>query len=281
MKRHFYLGDEWIYYKLYCGNRSADMILTDAIRPLALELLNQKYIDQWFFIRFAESGSHLRIRFHMKDISHLGAVIATVSSYLGSYLEQGVIWSVQTDTYNREVERYGAECIEETEAIFHLDSQFCVDALNLVEDDKLVFLLSMASIDGFLNRFNVDIDQKVTFTKKVFESFKREFQAEKHLNKQLNLKYQSLQNEIRIFINEQPEEFAPLYFLLNKRNSDLNALAENVDQVINEQHGFKTDYLKHQIHMMVNRIFRDHQRLHELVCYSCLYRFYQSQKNKV
>ena len=38
MKRKFILGEEWLYYKIYCGKRTADVILTQVIKPLAENL---------------------------------------------------------------------------------------------------------------------------------------------------------------------------------------------------------------------------------------------------
>ena len=46
MKRTFILGDEWLYYKLYCGKRTADTVFVDCIKPLTEKLLNDNLIDQ-------------------------------------------------------------------------------------------------------------------------------------------------------------------------------------------------------------------------------------------
>jgi len=52
IQRKFLLGDAWLYYKIYCGARTADMLLTDMIAPLVAELKKQELIEKWFFIRY-------------------------------------------------------------------------------------------------------------------------------------------------------------------------------------------------------------------------------------
>jgi len=46
MKRTFIPGDEWLYYKLYCGKKTADYILIDVIKPITEKLLSEGLINQ-------------------------------------------------------------------------------------------------------------------------------------------------------------------------------------------------------------------------------------------
>ena len=75
LKRTFIIGEEWLYYKIYCGNRTSDTILIDVIKPLTESLLKEKIIDKWFFIRYSDPENHLRVRFHCSNISKLGLII--------------------------------------------------------------------------------------------------------------------------------------------------------------------------------------------------------------
>ena len=75
IKRTYILGDEWLYYKLYCGARTSDVILTETIKPVTEYLLNQGLIDSWFFIRYGDPDFHIRIRFHLVDLAKIGDVI--------------------------------------------------------------------------------------------------------------------------------------------------------------------------------------------------------------
>lgn len=276
-QRTFILGEEWLYYKLYCGRRTADLVLTTVIKPLTESLLSKGRIDQWFFIRYEDPSPHLRVRFHCNSIENTAVVIQMMKDQLANYVEDGTIWSVQTDMYSRELQRYGVNIIEEAEEFFYLDSQFCLQTLDMVEDDKLLFLITLRSIDGVLNLFEFDIHEKAKFTSKNFQAFKQEFNADKNLNKQLNIKHQTLREEIESILTSPIDEYSPLIRLLQNKESDLRTVVGRIVSEIDQKEITIDDYISSQIHMTVNRAFRDKQRLHELVCYSCLNRFYKSK----
>ncbi|WP_299712889.1 thiopeptide-type bacteriocin biosynthesis protein [uncultured Tenacibaculum sp.] len=281
MKRNFILGDEWIYYKIYCGKRTADTVLTNIIKPLSEKLLKENLINQWFFIRYTDPKPHLRVRFHILDTDKVGNVIKIVKNHTEKHVNDETIWSIQTDMYSRELERYGNTNIEESEYLFYIDSETCLDALSLINDDILLFLFSLRSIDTTLNAFDLDIDQKIKFTAYNCDLFKKEFNANKALSKQLNVKYQTLRNPILSFFTKPHKEFTPLVELLNKKSEQIKQKVRIINDNVKNQNLSIEDLLASHIHMTVNRIFRDKQRLHELVCYSCLYKFYQFQKNVI
>ena len=74
MQKNFILGDEWLYYKIYTGAKTADNILIDVIKPIAQTLFDEQVIDKWFFIRYSDPDFHIRVRFHCVDISKIGIV---------------------------------------------------------------------------------------------------------------------------------------------------------------------------------------------------------------
>ena len=63
------------------------------------------------------------------------------------------------------------------------------------------------------------------------------------------------------------------------KKQHLKQVSNDVIDGLKQEQVSLEDLLASHIHMSVNRLFRDKQRLHELVCYSCLYRFYQFQKS--
>ena len=93
--RLFSLGSEWLYYKLYCGVKTADKLLADVIRPLVDELIGLEWIDNFFFIRYADPDLHIRVRFHLADSTKLGHIITKISTYLHPYADQGLITKTQ------------------------------------------------------------------------------------------------------------------------------------------------------------------------------------------
>ena len=106
VQRDFILGDQWFYFKLYTGVKTADTLLLEVIQPLRQYLLENKLIDKWFFIRYSDPDFHLRIRFSLQNRQALGIVISKLNELVKPYLENKLISSMQVDTYSRELERY-------------------------------------------------------------------------------------------------------------------------------------------------------------------------------
>jgi thiopeptide-type bacteriocin biosynthesis protein len=274
MQRTFVLGDKWIYYKWYCGKKTADTILVDIVKPLTEKLLHENLIDQWFFIRYDDPKSHLRIRFRCKQVSNIGMIINEVKKAIDYFVANDLIWKVRTDTYQRELERYGKQTIVDAEQFFFIDSTTCINALNMIEDDELLFLFALKSIDTLLESFNYDTKNKIEFVKPNLIAFKKEFNSDKQLSKQLNKKYASLKEKTIAFMTENSDEdFIPLFNLLENKKKKLNQLStivlnkKKLEISINQ-------LLSSYVHMMINRLFRDQQRLHELVSYDFLSRYY-------
>lgn len=278
MKRTFILGDEWLYYKLYCGKRVADTLLVDCIKPLTKKLLSDHLIDKWFFIRYSDPDNHLRIRFRTKSTNNLNDIIKWVNSYTSYYVKNQLIWKVQTDTYERELERYGKNTIEEAECFFYTDSVSCVNVLNVVEDDELLFLFGLRAINDILDAFNFSLHDKIVFTKKKSEDFKYEFNATKQLSKQLNNKHNNLKATIKHFmLMQEHNDYSMLLQILHQKKQELKRLYQSISNKKEVLDISMTSLLSSYIHMLVNRLFRDKQRLYELVCYDNLYRFYNFQ----
>ncbi len=272
-QRKFLFGDKWLYYKVYCGKKTADTILTELIQPLIKTLFEKDLIEKWFFIRYADPQSHLRIRFLLTNDNYIGEVNLLFNKHLKEYFENGFIWNIQTSVYNRDLERYGYATISDAEDFFFFDSQLCLQALSIIQNDETQFLFSLKYIDTILDSFGFTLDRKLQFAKELLESFKQEFNADKQLNKQLNIKYQKLRPAILNFFNLNNESFKSYYDLIDI-NSTQN-IANSILKKLPKENLSLEDLLSSYIHMTVNRLFRDKQRLHELVCYSCLQKYYQ------
>lgn len=120
IQRSFIVGDNWLYYKIYTGSRTSDMILLEIIKPLTESLLYNDVIDKWFFIRYADPKPHLRIRFHCTETKNIGVVISELLPFFKELINQDLVWKIQIDTYNRELERYGENTIIISESLFFM-----------------------------------------------------------------------------------------------------------------------------------------------------------------
>ena len=63
--------------------------------------------DGWFFIRYADPGHHLRVRYHGDPHVLLCDVLPAFNDAIAPALADGLLYRVSLDTYEREVERYG------------------------------------------------------------------------------------------------------------------------------------------------------------------------------
>lgn len=276
LKRDFIIGEEWIYYKIYCGNRTSDSILAETVKPLVKNLLNDKVIDKWFFIRYIDPDNHIRIRFHCPELSNLIHVIEEFKNAIKPHMESGLVWNIKLDTYQREMERYGKANIINSEDFFFVDSMTCINALDLIQDDEILFLFALKSIDAILSMFELNTEEKVSFSKKNNDSFRKEFKVDKKFSKKLNLKYQITKNKLEQFMSQDIDNlYLPLTDILKVRDGMLKPV---ISKINNPDFKLVSSY----VHMTINRLFRDKQRLHELVCYDFLYRYYNvvNAKNK-
>ena len=51
-KRTFYPGDEWLYFKLYTGIKTADDILIRSVFPVVKKLMREEIITKFFLILY-------------------------------------------------------------------------------------------------------------------------------------------------------------------------------------------------------------------------------------
>ena len=165
IKRNFITGDNWLYYKIYCGLSTADEILSD-VRPMSQSLIASGTISKWFFLRYTDSDPHLRIRFYINDPQkYLGNVIQSCYQIYYPLLLSNQIWNIQTDTYKREVERYGVNTMEYSESVFYFDSEMVVKAISVLDEyeEKYRWLFALGAVDSFFNTFRIPIEKKQEF----------------------------------------------------------------------------------------------------------------------
>ncbi|HEX8792990.1 MAG TPA: lantibiotic dehydratase, partial [Polyangiaceae bacterium] len=130
LTRRFCPGSEWLFAKIYCSHRTVDEVLRTCVRPI-LASLRGRGIDDWFFIRYADPETHLRLRFRGAPANLLATVVPALERALASMLSAGAVSRWELATYEREVERYGGnEGMPLCEQLFGADSDA---ALSLIE----------------------------------------------------------------------------------------------------------------------------------------------------
>ncbi len=289
-KRSFSTGEEWLYYKIYTGNKTADKILTEAIKPLAESFLIDGLIEKWFFIRYFENGEHLRIRFHhSKNPQFWKEVIDNVNTCLEPYREKGMIYKIQLDTYQRELERYGHRTIELSETLFFYDTIAISEFLDLIEGDQgeeYRWLFALLNIDMLLDDFGLSLYEKFQLISQLKEYFYEETNrgaASKKLWVSLNNKYRLFTKDIYQIIENnvyKKDDVSEAVDCFKRRSERIRGISEEIRFILNDKNNSEvslSSFLSSHIHMTLNRTFIAKQRIHETVIYHFLAKFYDSK----
>lgn len=284
-KASYSTGDEWLYYKFYCGERVGEKLLNQAIKPIVDELEANALISKWFFIRYSDKdGYHLRFRIHLNNKNKFSECVSIIKKHIQPFENNLLIWKTQTDTYLRELQRYGFESIDATETLYYNDSECTVKFADMIEGDageRVRWLFSLLSMDHLLNDFGFDVKQKMQLLNIAKTGFGKEFNKTGALNKQVNELYSENMASIETFLNEDTKAdiYEPLWGILKERSTknqevvkELKTLADN--NILPS--GLQNTVLSY-LHMVCNRIFLAKQRIHEMVVYDMLFKYYSKQ----
>lgn len=281
MVNAFFPGNEWLYFKLHTGIKSTERVLVEIIRPLTEDLLAQKLITSFFFIRYNENGHHIRLRFRLSDNNAFNGVMQAFFCACDEYYRNGLIHNIAIGTYKREIERYGGGTISAVETLFYQDSRTLLGILDKLresgDNDKTRWLLSMVMIDDLFNAFGLGKEEKIALITVMNDNFSREFGINAlQYTKPLNDKYRQNKSLIEAVL-KRDGEYLPYKELFYLRNESLQpAIAQILTISGTTGNPSKEELLPSLIHMMMNRIFRSNNRLCEMVVYYLLHKHYVS-----
>lgn len=284
VRRTFIPGSEWLYYKIYCGVKTVDDLLVKTIHPVVEQLEHSCLIEKWFFVRFHDPDPHLRIRFFNSKIELNDHVSKVIYEVLNPLVEKGIVLKVISDTYNRELERYGANSIDITEEYFFNDSKSTLELLNISQresNDDLKWKFAIIKINSILDSFKFSLEGKAELTEILRTTFIVEHGEYKSIKIQLDKKYRGLRLQIEQLLepNLGSSREGVLFGLLDKGQKQLNEFAEKVIELHRTENLEVSirEFISSIIHMTMNRLFKSRQRTYEMVVYDFLSRIYKSQ----
>ena len=283
--RTFIPGSEWVYFKLYTGTKTADTILKNEVYCFSREMINNGIIDKWFFIRYTDPDFHIRLRLHLKEARDFSCLFNRFFVALQPVIDSDFMWNIQCDTYKREMDRYGGNSISLIEDLFFIDSDCTIRLLQLLNkesSEQLRWKLALVLIDSFLSAFAMKLPQRKELLNAMAESYKKEFGfIHHHTTKQLNDKYRACRKDIENALQWE-NEFAKTTDVIKTRKLALLPIADklNVMQKKGELQVPLDSLLASLIHMTMNRWFRAQNRLHEMVIYEFLSRYYAGEMAK-
>lgn len=267
--RKFVPGGKWLYLKIYTGVKTSDVLLEEAIQPLTEFFIENKYISKCFFIRYNDPKAHLRVRFELSDNNYYNEILSKIQLTFEKYINSGEIANLVIDTYSREIERYGVSTMEEAEYLFYRNSDFFVkQCLHLDDEEKII--VSLFYIDKVLELLKLSINEKLLWIKNSNDAFKKEFNADKKLNSQLDKKYRLFKPKYMDFLESED-------YLDFRENMKIHCLElePTLENVILKNSSLQ-DFFQSIFHMNINRMFVSNQRLFEMIIYDYLFRYYKT-----
>lgn len=275
----FFLGSEWLYYKIYAKKSILIEILIDLLPSFIEDNIKQRYFEKFFFLHYNDEGDHIRLRFFNNNVSMHVKLQEELLLRLEPYIVSRKIDSIKMDTYERENDRYIGKLMHHAESIFFNDSVFAVNFMRIlspIKYDISYYSLVIHSVDSFINDFGIDNNQKMFLVEILQKSFFKEFNGDKFLQKQLNDKYRLHRKDIsQIFEEFSKGEMKTSYFNILKQRSALNRIeiAKMLSNVNENKSEVLFKIIPSYIHMSINRLFSSNQRKHELIIYHLLERY--------
>lgn len=281
MPRVFPPGSEWVYLKLYCGQKEADRVLADHICPLLSETAKKISLKRWFFIRYFDTDFHLRLRFQLKDVQNVPSFTDILSRKFGGLISSGLIHSMQFDTYFRELERYGGIAIELCEEIFHQHSEFLLSVSPMLikaEFVRMRWMLAVKGVDRLLDSFLLSITEKFDLVSSWRSAMLLEYTRPDDLKRMLDVRYRELKADLSESLDVKNEIF-PFSGSWEELWSSVTSFAHGIKLTFGKgwsvsPNNEKSDLLFSLSHMNLNRIFYCSQRENELVIYHLLSKYY-------
>jgi len=286
-KRSFVAGSEWLYYKIYCNPKSAEDILTEKIYPLIQSFKENRHIEKWFFIRYADPDIHIRLRLKLTDTRHLSFIQTQLNELFNPLLENHLIEKIQLDTYNRELERYGFENIDDVETLFNIDSENIVELISELNNDEQgdLIRLKYACLSAYrlMNNFELGKEKLSSLISSSQQSYFNEHGGQKELKLLLDDKYRKYRRSIETLLTYH--DFETLneedQFVLTMISKKEHLQKQIIHSILQKQksNNLKADilyFIPSLIHMHVNRLFKSKQRTYELLVYDFLQRILKS-----
>jgi thiopeptide-type bacteriocin biosynthesis protein len=279
-------GSEWLYAKLYSGPAAADRVLLEAVAPVAAEAVGSGAADRWSFLRFADPEWHLRVRFHGDPDALWDGVLPALRRAVAPMLgEDGLVWRLQLDTYERTVDwSSGVEGVELAERIYQADSEAVVAVLALLEpgdrgeDER--WRLALAGVARLLDDLDLTGPEKQAVADDLRAYFAEEFRADGRLRGQIGDRFRAQRAGLQALIDrpwDRNHPLAPGFEILDRRSEVIARLVPGLaglqadGTVPRSLHTVATSLA----HLHVDRLLRSAQRAHELVLYDFLARLYR------
>jgi thiopeptide-type bacteriocin biosynthesis protein len=263
-QRTFMPGSRWLYAKLYAGPANAERLLATTLAKRVAELREARLFERWFFIRYADPDTHLRLRFEGDRQLLWGPLLRALEDTAREALESGRLQRMELGTYERESERYGGdEGTTLAEQIFEADSDAALEIVGAVRgalDDR--FRAALLGTERMLVDFGFTERDRVSLLEGAAIELGRELGATEATKHRLGEKFRAERGRMA--------ELTPVVAAAFDRCSHrIRPIALRAREGIASGRisaALETWAMDH-VHMRINRLLRSAHRRQELAIY--------------
>lgn len=235
---------DWACFKLYAAPGVIDQVLMTRLPKLVRMLKRSHGLLRWFYVRYHDSGPHLRLRFLLKETT-AGAVGEALRNVLKTEIADHRVYRIVPDRYFPETGRY--RNMELAEEIFFRDSEHTLELVRLLPNPGRMGA-AVQKIEAYLRAAGMNAHEQKRFCEKHRNTLLQEQPNPKQALKSMNLFFREQS------LAEPPLRFPrKLYQAVKKRKPEEEVLAS-------------------LIHMSLNRLFIRDQRALEMLAYHLLFR---------
>jgi len=259
-------GGDWLYLKMYGNFKRQDEFIGFEMLPFCQQLVVNKEINSFFFLRYADPDKHIRLRLKGDNKNFQGNILPKLNSWFKTLIEKGLLTKVVIDTYEKEIERYGGpELIELAENIFCKDSVIVSNIINLQRSGQITLseeAIAVANIVNIMEGLNIDYSTQRDIFMTMFDQngYRDIFQKDRRL-------YLSAANSSNdwIALRKQPSGEI-VHKLFEIRRDALNIFGEKMECLDKkgELYNNKLSIVMSIIHMFCNR-FKGNQEFERKV----------------
>jgi len=281
-------GSEWSFFKIYGSPLLADALLVETIAPILKQAHRDGQIDSWFFIRYSDPESHLRVRFRCVDDTRRQRVSSALTQALTPTLHDFRCSRLMMDTYEQELERYGGlQAITLAEQLFHIDSEVVtqlLSMLNQVDEPPERWLVTLLGIQSWLQAFNLAPEEELQVMTELSNGFKYEFGVGSAQKVQLGTKFRGYRRLIdtHFFTPVPPPAGQAIQALLRDVLPARRTIVAGLREL--EQNGQLSlpvnQMIQSYLHMFCNRMLPTSHRQYEVVLYDFMVRILMSKQSR-
>ena len=280
---NFSVGSQWLSVKFYSSAVGLESLLVELIFPLCTELQNDGTIHKWFYLRYQDPDQHIRLRLNGVKEDFWPAALQNIQWRLQGLLNSGVVFRMQIDDYQREVQRYAGLGMETAESIFYHDSIAAAQLLTLWHSNEgsesSRWLAALLGADLLMDDLGLTLYEKLDMAKAHYLQLLELFGDDKTLLITLNDKYRKQSQQILSFMNlKNHSENEPVILIFENRSLAVRSLVSGNGQTASLAE--RAGAMASVIHMFLNRILLSRPLEQELVVQYYLYKFYKSSVKK-